>query len=338
MKSTDIDILIGRVLSGEANAHERYRVQQWRAETEENQVAYEKLRQLWQQTTLNEELSNADRVYRKILEKRAALTKHRMKKNHQRKPAVWKKAGVAASLLLMVTMAYWWSQSKPVTHPPAERIAWVVKENPAGQKSKILLADGTIVWLNAESTLRYQPNFNDSVRSIALVGEAYFQVARDSRRPFVVASGDLQTTALGTSFNVRHFAGDSVAVVFLEEGKVDVVRTDNPGTSILLEPGNGVVSRVDRSDLRKFNDRAYQWTSWKDGVLLFNNASLHEVIKTCERWYSVTFSIHGSPPSDWKFTGRFENEPLENVLESLTYGKSFDYTIQDKQVELHFKP
>ena len=336
MKSTEIYILIGRVLSGEADVHERYRLQQWREETEENQATYEKLRQLWQETTLKEELSNADRVYRKVVEKRATLTKHQAKKNPTRKPTLWRKAGIAAVLLLMATMA-WWSPNAPVTHSPAENIAWVVKQNSAGEKSKILLSDGTIVWLNAESKLRYLPDFNDTIRRIALVGEAYFQVARDSIRPFVVESGGLQTTALGTAFNVRHFAGDSVVVVFLEEGKVNVERTDDPGTSAFLEPGYGVISQVNRSGLQKFADRANLWTGWKDGVLIFDNASIHEVIKTCERWYSVKFSIRGSPPSDWKFTGKFDNENLENVLESLKYGKAFDYTLRDKQVVLHFK-
>ena len=336
MKNTEIYVLIGRVLSGEADAHERYRLQQWREETEENQATYEKLRHLWQEATLKEELSNADRVYRNILEKRGAQIKHQAKKNSTRKPTLWKRTGIAAVLLLMATMA-WWSPNVPVTHSPAENIAWVVNQNLAGEKSKILLSDGTIVWLNAESKLRYLPNFNDTVRRIALVGEAYFQVARDSLRPFVVASEGLQTTALGTSFNVRHFAGDSVVVVFLEEGKVNVERTDDPGTSVFLEPGYGVTSQIGGSGLQKFADRANLWTGWKDGVLIFDNASIYEVIRTCERWYSVKFSIRGSPPSNWKFNGKFDNENLKNVLESLTYGKAFDYTIQDKQVVLHFK-
>ena len=63
---------------------------------------------------------------------------------------------------------------------------------------------------------------------------------------------------------------------------------------------------------------------------------MQEVVQTCERWYSVAFSLHGSPPSDWKFTGKFDNENLKNVLESLTYGKDLDYTLRDKQVVLHF--
>lgn len=337
MNSTEIYALIGRVLSGEANAHERHRLQQWREETEENQATYEKLRHLWQATTPKEQLSNADRVYRKITEKRAALTKQQAKKNPTRKPSLWKHTGIAAVFVLTAIISYWWSQNETVPIAVPENIAWVVKENPAGQKSKIILSDGTIVWLNSESTLRYLPNFSDTIRRIALLGEAYFQVAHDSLRPFVVASGGLQTTALGTSFNVRHFAGDSVAVIFLEEGKVNVARTDDPGTSIFLEPGYGVISRVDRSGLHKFVGRTNLWTGWKDGVLIFDNASMQEVIKSCERWYSVEFSIRGSPASDWKFTGKFDNESLENVLESMKYGKDLDYTIQDKQVVLHFK-
>lgn len=337
MKESEIYALIGRVLSGEADRHDHQLLQRWLEETEENRAIYKNLQQIWYETRLKEEFSNVDRVYHKFLEKREGGQEKRMVQIHQRKAKRRRIASVAAVILLIGGLSYWGLQNKVVPAVQPESIALVVKENPAGQKSKIVLADGTLVWLNSESTLRYPPNFSDTLRRIELVGEAYFQVAKEAHRPFVVASGGLQTTAVGTAFNVRHYAEDSVAIVFLAEGKVKIEHTENSGAFVLLEPGWGVRSEVGSAHLQKFTDRSDQWTGWKEGVLFFGNASIQEVVKTCERWYGVAFTIKGLPPQDWKFTGMFENENLENVLESMRYGKDFDYSIQDKQVELRFK-
>ena len=279
--------------------------------------------------------SNADRVYQKILAKRDQPSIDMDDNLLQRRDNTrWWKAGVAAAVLLVGALSFLWLQKNTV---PAvgEKAAWVVKENPAGQKSKIVLTDGTIVWLNSESQMRY--SFSDSTRSIVLTGEAYFEVAKDTTRPFVVTSGNLQTTALGTVFNVRHYAEDSAAIVFLAEGRVKVGEAKENGAIEILESGWGISAVKDGAGLRKFSGQPEQWTGWKDGVLSFDHAGLQEVITACERWYSVEVSIKGTPAEEWKFTGKFKNENLENVLESMRYGKDFNYAIKDKQVELIFK-
>ncbi|MEQ9441778.1 MAG: FecR domain-containing protein [Cyclobacteriaceae bacterium] len=338
MKSTEIYALVSRILSDEADRQDHQRLQQWLEEAKENRAMYEGLRQIWQETSERSTFSNADRVYHQFLEKRDSRTEHRA--FPAKKTQYWKKVSVAAIFILIGGLSYWWLETASVLTnqpiPPAT-IAEVVKENPAGQKSKIVLADGTIVWLNSESTLRYPASFSDTIRQIELIGEAYFQVAKDGQRPFVVASGGLQTTAVGTAFNVRHYAGDSVAIIYLAEGEVKIENMQRPGTFVFLVPGWGVSSVVGSTHLQKFADTATRWAGWKDGVLFFENADLQEVIETCERWYSVDVILTGTPPQDWKFTGKFKNENLENVLESMRYGRDFDYTIQDKQVELNFK-
>lgn len=334
MKNIEIYALIGRVLAGEADWNDRLLLQRWLEESEENRAVYENLRNIWKETTVNDQFSNADRVYQKTLEKRDTIS---IKENKKRSVFHWKRAGIVAVLLMTGALSYLLLQNDSTPAEQPENTTLIVKENPAGQKSKIVLTEGTIVWLNSESKISYQLNFNDTIRRIELVGEAYFQVAKDADRPFVVVSGGLHTTAVGTAFNVQHYAGDSVTTVFLSEGEVKVEDGEGLGTLVYLKSGWGVSAAAGSAGLEKFADSADKWASWKEGVLYFDNADIQKVIKTCERWYSVEFNIKGTPPQDWKFNGRFKNENLENVLESMRFGKDFDFSIENKNVELIFK-
>lgn len=336
MNNTDIYPLIGRVLAGEATQKERVQLQEWLEASDENQAVYENLKQLWHQTSIRDQYSNADRVYEKMLAKRdhSPVDEDNHSQQH-RDYTSWLKAGVAAAVLLVGALSFFWLQRNTPVARAKEEIVWVMKENPAGQKSKILLNDGTIVWLNSESQLRYF--LNDTIRNIELEGEAYFEVAKDSMRPFVVTSGYLQTTALGTEFNVKNYAVDSIASIFLTEGRVKVEKKLEIGSIEFLEPGWGISTIKDSESLRKFTGLSEQWAGWKDGVLYFDDAGLNEVITACERWYSVEISVQGTPAEEWKFTAKFKNESLENVLESMCYGKDINYSIEDKYVELKFQ-
>ncbi len=329
--------LIGRVLSGDANQQDHQRLQQWLDESKENRVTYERVRQVWDNTQEKAAYSNTERVYRKFLQKRDSIS---VSEETQPKPIYIKIAQLAASFLVVAIGLYWIVTTSLNATDPSEIAltdSTVVKENPAGQKLKILLSDGSIVWLNSESKLSYPATFSDTTRQLQLVGEAYFQVAKDSKRPFVVTSGILQTTALGTAFNVKHFPGDSSSVVFLTEGKVKIARINEPDSAVLLEPGWGVNLIAERQQLQKFADNATKWAGWKEGILYFENAPLAEITSTCQRWYGVKFNVQGTPTQDWTFTGKFTNESLENVLKSMQYGTDFDFAIQNKQVELTFK-
>lgn len=338
MKSTEVYALIGRVLSGEATEYDYHLLDQWLEEDEENRAIYENYRKIWHDTQVQSAYANEDKVFQKFIDKRDGIKKNRIKSYSIPGFMLWKKVGVAAAFLMVGALLYFWTTTTPVPVQPQEIApAFIVKENPAGQKSKIVLPDGTIVWLNSESKLSYLADFNDTIRKIELEGEAYFQVVKNPKRPFVVASGKLQTTALGTAFNVKYYPNDAVTTVYLAEGAVKIVDADRPDNFVLLEPGWGVHTEIGSHKLQKFSNEGDEWTGWKDGVLYFDHASMQEVIDACKRWYNVDFSFQGSPSQNWEFSGRFRNEYLENVLKSLCYGKDITFSLQDKHVVLIFK-
>jgi ferric-dicitrate binding protein FerR (iron transport regulator) len=207
----------------------------------------------------------------------------------------------------------------------------IIRSNGKGQTSKISLPDGSTVWLNAGSSIEYPENFSDTLRKIKLIGEAYFDVHKDSLRPFIVEAGHLKTTVLGTSFNISNYAEDEVAEVSLVTGKLNVVQENN---SEILLPGNEVLFNKSNSHFMKHSVDINKMARWKEGILVFDHEALHSVVAQLERWYDIRINFSGEPLPDWKFTGTFDNESLRNVLEVLCFGKNLNYKIKNKEVTL----
>lgn len=249
-------------------------------------------------------------------------------------------AGMAASLVLgMLVFAGSFDLRSAEPLPVganAEEAKIIVKYNPKGKKTKIQLPDSSWVYLNAESYLAYEQGFPNG-REVRLVGEAFFDVAKDSLRPFTVLTGRIQTTALGTSFNIHAYSESPGIQVTLATGKV-MVHDKLSASQLQLSPGEASNARNSRSPLQKYQVNAHAVASWKDGVLQFEQMPLSEVVLLLERWYGVT--IHG--PAVWpeyKCSGTFrKNEYLSNVLKVLGHSIGFRYTIDQKDITIHIKP
>ncbi|WP_215224069.1 FecR family protein [Echinicola shivajiensis] len=341
MNNKEIFDIIGKALSNEANEQELLELHRWLSESEENARTFEQVKLLWKHTYIQENVSNADRVFRKIQEKKDFLGKYNReeatekKTLHFRRTRNYTNLSIAAAVVLVLLMAIpvYYNLNKAVENQEVNRTL-TVKENGRGQKSKITLSDGTIVWLNANSKLSYINGFTDSLREVHLEGEAYFDVAKNAKKPFVVHTGQLKTTVVGTEFNLRNYAEDSIPSLFLTEGKVNYQYDMTGNYKGILTPGNGVKWDSSTNGISEFKDDAVNWASWKDGILLFNDIDFMSALKECQRWYDVDFIVKGTPPSDWKFTGKFKNAYLESVLNSMQYGKAFNYTIDGKNIEI----
>lgn len=213
---------------------------------------------------------------------------------------------------------------------------WITKYNPRGQKSKIHLPDGSTIIINADSEIKYSSDFGVNNREIHLTGESFFEVAPDSLLPFRVFTGNIVTTALGTSFNIQSYTPDKVNVQ-LATGKVEVVNELDENQLIFLQPGEQVTSIGSQKFIKgRFNPK--KSFLWKSGVLLFDKVSLSEFILTLERWYGVDIDLKHTPGQELKISGEFKDTYLENVLESIGYAYGFNYRIDQKKVKLVFKP
>lgn len=239
-------------------------------------------------------------------------------------------AGVAASIILftcMVWLALW--HHPEVKQPEAMR--WVTKSTANGQRAKLTLRDGSIVTLNAGSSISYPEHFEEHIRQVKLTGEAFFEVQRDPTRPFTVESQGLLTTVLGTSFNIRSFSADDVEVT-VATGKVRVaaMNASEPREAVLI-PNQQARFNAGASSLAVAEVDIARCLAWRNNELYFNMMPFEEVIATLERWYGVEISLENTLANRCPVRARYRNEALSTVLDGLRLLVSFDYEIVDDQ-------
>ncbi|WP_232834916.1 FecR family protein [Pleomorphovibrio marinus] len=201
-----------------------------------------------------------------------------------------------------------------------------------GEKLQFTLADGSRVWLNSSSEVEFPEKFGKEQRLISLKGEAYFEVERDSLRPFKVNTEGLVTTVLGTSFNVNARDAGKTRVA-LVSGKVKV---SSAHQQVALAPGEMLNFDEATATLDVSGFDPAKLLGWKEGVLQFHKASLREVKEGLEEWYGVEILLKNGEGVRWQFSGEYRQQTLEEVLESMSYIQGFNYKINDKSVNLTF--
>ena len=245
---------------------------------------------------------------------------------------------IAASIILVAVFSFWYFNSKKDPPVASGKASIIEKSNPKGRRSTITLTDGSTVVLNSESTLLYSSNFGDSTRELTLTGEAFFEVMKNPRKPFIVKSGDVMTTALGTSFNIRSYPDDIEITVSLITGRVKVMEISEGNTdkSYILNSGEQIKyakgARVFKK-LRNEDDAVYLW---KDGILSFDQASLKDIVQKLERWYGVNVHLSNRSNSMVKYNGIYINQSLENVMKAMSFSLNFEFLIEDKDIKIIF--
>ena len=235
-----------------------------------------------------------------------------------------------------------------VTAPPAPPQKNIVSTK-NGSKSKIELPDGTQVWLNVGSRIKYDENYGKENRELTLTGEAYFDVARDANRPFILHTGKMDVKVLGTVFNVKAYPGDATTEAALIRGSIEVTFPGRPQEKLILKPADKIsiankemTSDEDTVRLTKANRKAtpaimvssIQYepdssaiveTSWVNNRLIFRSKTFEELARDIERWFNVTVQVRDSAILSKKFTGTFSNESITDALDALSYSYPFHY-------------
>ena len=188
---------------------------------------------------------------------------------------------------------------------------------PRGGQYKLTLPDGTSIWLNAASSVRYPTAFTGKERTVEITGEAYLEVAKDKAHPFVVHANGTEVRVLGTKFNVNAYEDDKVLKTTLLEGSVQIKQEAGNGKPEMLKPGeqaqvsNNGISIVHDADVE-------QALAWKNGLFNFNGAGLHAVMKQLDRWYDIQVKYEGNVP-EVIFQGKMDRGVnLSDVLVILT--------------------
>ena len=182
-----------------------------------------------------------------------------------------------------------------------------------------ILSDGTKVWLNAESELDFPVDFVGKERVVRLKGEAYFEVKPDAAHPFIVETRGVRTRVLGTSFNIKAYDNEESIFTTLLTGKVKVSAIGEENESVVLTPGlqSEWQENGQKMSVKKVN--AENFTAWRQGAFMFDNENIMVVTRVLERWYGLKF-IYNENVHEHTFSGRLsKDEPLESILETLTF-------------------
>ena len=331
----NIEQVFGRYLAGDASEQERAEVISWLNESEKNKKEFELHQKIWNQSKIGFNSLGADIVFKDVLNK---IDEHHEKeiakslrptKKVTANNLIWI-SKIAASIAVVFAVGYFVLQSLESVEIIDDQLSTIIKQNPAGQKSKIFLPDGSEVWLNAESSISYPEKFSDSLRTVSLEGEAFFSVVKKPMKPFVVLAGEVSTVVLGTSFNINAYKTEEQTYVALQSGKVKLnFQTEGKEQEMFLEPGEGV--SYDRSS-RLAVKEAFDYEKlfgWKDGIIVFRDAQIDEIVNTLSRWYGVTFTVENTPKEVWDYNGTFPNQSLDNVLNSIGFTKGFTYEFDE---------
>ena len=213
--------------------------------------------------------------------------------------------------------------------------AWNTLRTPNGGQFKVILDDGSTVWLNAGSQLRYPTQFGADNREVELLGEAYFEVSPNPSKPFLVHANDQQIKVLGTGFNIRAYP-DNPTRTTLAHGKVRIDQKNaTTGYSVTLKPGEQVVSAP--SGLQHQIADVEQIIAWKNGVFSFKKSNLQAITTELERWYDVEFVFENRSIPTKQITGEITRTVnLYDIVEILAYFE-IDCKIEGRTIYLDVK-
>ena len=234
-----------------------------------------------------------------------------------------------------------------------------------GSKSKIQLPDGTQVWINSGSKLTYESSFRNNTREVYLDGEAYFDVVRDPKHPFIVHTSNIDIKVLGTAFNVKAYDLDKTIEATLIHGSIEVVNRNQPDAPrVMLKPHEKIIFKKDvivsergknletlkaPSELSKSSsilitplpkhiaDTSISETSWVYNKIAFEDEKLSDIVVKLERWYNVKIQITDEEVNDFRISGSFIDETIDEALRDLQLLIPFNYKIKNNMITISRK-
>lgn len=243
---------------------------------------------------------------------------------------------VAASIVILLGLGYLFFMIAPLNNVKEEPEEEVVLQTAWGQKMNLTLPDGTQVHLNSGSTIKFPKKFSAYNREVKLDGEAFFEVAKNPSKPFIIQTDEVNTKVHGTSFNINNYNDKGHVEVTVASGKVEVSYNEE---KVFLTQNDQAIFDRNTKNITKENVNAADYLYWKKGIINFKDAPLAEALEVLERWYGVSFIVKNEKVKRCHITASFNNEILTVVLESIIYAKKglqFEY-IEDNKIMIKGK-
>ncbi|MBL7969936.1 MAG: DUF4974 domain-containing protein [Prolixibacteraceae bacterium] len=311
MKQT-IESLIRKYSNGTISLREQTELSEILSDAKNKDVE-EVLIQHWQEE-LNS-AKNADHQLKPILDR----VHHLIRLNESRKTTPMgfgqifqRTAAILILPLLLSFAAYYYFQ----LNQTLANVSFAQIECPMGVRTKFQLPDGTTGFLNSGSRLKYLVQFSEK-REVELTGEAFFDVVHNTDMPFHVHTSNLDIKVLGTTFNVIANEDETTEEIVLQTGKVDVLSRSGKQLAS-LKPNEQLTLDIEKRTLDRHVVDAPQYSSWKEGKLVFRNENMQQVARRLSRWYNAEVVVEGQLLNDYTFHATFQDEPLDEVLKLLS--------------------
>ncbi len=319
----DFEIL-KRYFSQKCNISEKEKVNAWFRDPKLEKTLKYKLRNQWEEIDFNPpgcEMDSKDifnQIYHNIqINDQNILFYQKFYKTFSK---------IAAILLLpLLFITGWYYINSSVVSP---KNLYTEVFAPPGTRTHFELPDGSAGWLNSGSKLKFPVRFTGSRREVLLTGEGFFNVTKNKKKPFVVKAGMIEVIALGTQFNVMSFPDDKTIVVTLETGGVALYEDRNnkkPVYLTKLAPNQQMTFFKEPGRCKKKNVNARNYTSWKQGMLVFRNEPMNAVFKRLERRYNVKINIRDKEIENYRYRATFEDESFDEVIKLIKLTSPIDY-------------
>lgn len=350
--------LWAKKLAGEASDEELEQMEELVQKHPELVYSAEKIEEIWKLKDQNKtSLSEAPFLQHLVFmeqqgEDVSAWLEPEQPSNHTKTFTIrkWMYAAVAACVLALAGFLF-------LYHPDSKKIftknSFSEVSTRLGSKSKLVLPDGSTVWLNAGSKLTYDKDFGNGNRKVTLNGEAFFDVVKMPELPFIIQTKTIQVKVLGTAFNVRSYEDEATTETSLIRGKVQITINKRPDEVFYLKPNQKLVvanepsQKAEQQVQKKIplvsleqltyvpTDSTIVETSWKENKLVFQDESFYGLAKKMEKWYNVEINFKNPEIEDIRISGTFENETISQALEALQITADFHFTLQQNNITIY---
>jgi transmembrane sensor len=323
--------IIVRYLEGTANSEDIEKLGRWINDSEENKRYFEQVRNIWEASNnhYDPKLFKTEKALENVL--------HRISEKSPVKNLwmYWKKIAAIILIPLLISNILFFSIRLSKVSSSSEPIYNEVFAT-VGTRTAVKLVDGTLVWLNSGSSLKYPDKFSGKQRVVYQEGEAYYEVKSNESMPFIVKTPSLCVKATGTKFNIWDYSTENKSEVTLVSGKVIVNEPDLNGKSNLisaLTPNQHLIYDRQTKAVTLENEDPDKYTAWKDGKLIFRDDPLNNVVKKIGRAFNVDIEFKESAVQNYRYHATFKDESFSEILKLLKVSAPIDY-IEVKRVPL----
>jgi ferric-dicitrate binding protein FerR (iron transport regulator) len=339
-----IEIILTDLDNQRATQHDLDLLVQWIKQHPNNQQAlheYQKVQNLLQQYN-SKNCYNIDMAWNQLLQK-IGKRKYNTTYTWLNKAAYswYAKAALLAIAFIGGALATHLLHNQQLTDIENQQLNNItIVAAPKGSITQVILPDSTTAWINADSKLAYNADYNLKNRNVTLHGEAFFNVTKNKKLPFIVNTNIAQFKALGTTFNVKAYAQDPTVELTVESGRVQILGDHNIGNSGILQPNQHATLLKSTNELTidKVNVQLLAntqiFTSWKDEQWIFQQESLAQLANKLERRFNVVIAFADSTLMQYTFSGTILNEPLCQTLDYVKNVANVDYDIQHQHINI----